>query len=94
MAAHKCGLGELGVVSALFVADDLRGTGVGGRLLDAAVAAIREAGLRPCLDVVAGRSPAATIYERRGWVTVGECRPTWATDVFPPVLAMILPVEL
>lgn len=90
---HIRPVAELAVVSALFTATSVRGTGIGGRLLDTTVAWIHQQGLAPCLDVVQGPSPAAAIYQARGWQIAGEIRPDWLPEQLPPVLAMILPTE-
>lgn len=81
---------ELACVATLFVGDDVRGLGVGGRLLDTAVAVIVESGRTPVLDVVRSHSPAAAIYQARGWTVVGEARPTWLPADEQPVLLMAL----
>lgn len=88
-AGHERPVSELAVVSVLFTAASARGTGVGGLLLDTAVAWIREHGLAPCLDVVPGPSPAERVYRARGWREVGRAVPPWADR---PVVAMILPL--
>jgi GNAT superfamily N-acetyltransferase len=88
MAAHGRPLEELAVVACLFVADEQRGRGVGGALLDAAVADVTARGLGACLDAVNGRSPAVSVYLHRGWELVAECRPYWATTA-APVVAMV-----
>lgn len=90
-AGHARPVDELRVVSALFTAEHVRGTGVGGLLLDTAVAWVRAQGLAPCLDVVQGPSPALAIYRHRGWREVARVRPSWLEDDMPPVVAMILP---
>ncbi|HBX82181.1 MAG TPA: GNAT family N-acetyltransferase [Propionibacteriaceae bacterium] len=83
-------LDQLGLVSALFVANSVRGKGVGGLLFDTAVAAIQARGLAPVLEVVDGPSRAVELYRHRGWEVVGECRPPWAVGLEHRVLAMVL----
>lgn len=79
-------------VSVLFTGTAFRGTGVGGRLLDTAVAAIRASGRTPALDVLPSHSTAVDVYRHRGWVEVGRVRPAWLPDGEPDdVLLMILP---
>ncbi|TQJ10386.1 ribosomal protein S18 acetylase RimI-like enzyme [Lapillicoccus jejuensis] len=80
----------LGCVSAFFVDLDRRGLGLGGRLLDTAVAWVREQGRVPVLDVVQQHGDALAIYRHRGWREVGSARPPWLPDDEPPVLAMVL----
>jgi uncharacterized protein YhfF/ribosomal protein S18 acetylase RimI-like enzyme len=55
------------------VADELRGRGFGGRLLDTAIAFCRRAGQRRlALSTVAGRDAARRLYERSGFRLVSE----------------------
>lgn len=89
-AASGRGPAALACISAFFVDESLRGSGVGGLLLDTAVGWIREQGRQPVLDVVQRHSSALAIYLRRGWRPVGEVRPPWLPDDEPPVLAMVL----
>ena len=84
---------DLAEVSVLFVDHAAWGTGVGGILLRTAVEHIRGEGLRPVLDVVQETENAVRLYERRGWVVVGEARPPWLPDTHRPVLLMTLPDE-
>lgn len=80
----------LGCISAFFVDESRRGLGIGGGLLDRAVAQIREQHRLPVLDVVQLHGNALAIYRGRGWRVVGEVRPPWLPDDEPPVLAMVL----
>jgi ribosomal protein S18 acetylase RimI-like enzyme len=82
---------ELAAVSVLFVDHRVSGRGVGGALLDAAVAFIRESGRAPVLDVVQETRSAVRLYERHGWRVVGEARPWWLPTDHLPVLLMVLP---
>lgn len=84
------GTDELANVSVLFVAQRLRGSGLGGRLLDTAVAWARARGRLPVLDVVQGHAPAVAVYRHRGWQEVGQARPAWLPADQPPVLLMAL----
>jgi GNAT superfamily N-acetyltransferase len=62
-------------VGALFVHPDRWREGIGARLLDAAIAAMREQGYaRAKLNTPAG-APAERFYEREGWRREGE--PRW-----------------
>ena len=81
---------RLAAVSALFVDPDVRGRGLGSRLLDVAVERIRALGRVPVLDVVQEHSVAADLYRRRGWRVVGEVRPHWLPADRAPVLVMTL----
>lgn len=84
---------RLGCVSAYFVDHDLRGRGVGGALLDAAVASVRLRGRVPVLDVTHGSGTAAVVFRRRGWREVGRARPSWLPEGAPPLILMTLPPQ-
>lgn len=90
LRATGSGPGEVACVGALFVDVDLRGTGVGGALLDAAVAWCRQRGRTPVLDVL-DHGAAVEVYRHRGWQVVGSDRPEWLSPGAPAVLAMVLP---
>lgn len=77
-------------VSVLFVAGDRRGSGIGGLLLDTALADIDRRGLTPMLDVVGEDTSAGRFYRRRGWRTVGTARPAWLPDHRPDLAFMVL----
>src|SRR4051794_15655079 len=85
------GTDRLAEVAVLFVALDVVGTGVGGRLLDTAVAWIVASGRRPVLDVVPAHDRAVEVYRHRGWEVVGEVRPVWLAEDFPTLVLMALP---
>lgn len=80
----------LACVSVLFVAEGLRGRGVGGLLLDTAVAWAEERGRLPVLDVVSTHRGAVDVYLHRGWTEVGRDRPSWLPADQEPVLLMAL----
>jgi len=82
---------ELGEVSILFVDHTLAGSGVGGALLELAVAEIRGLGREPVLDVVGEDTKVGLFYRRRGWVVAGHARPQWLPDGEPDVALMVLP---
>jgi len=63
--------GHSGYVWAVGVAANAQGRGVGGRLMDAAEAAIFEAGPNVFLLVTAANAGAQRFYERRGYRRVG-----------------------
>ncbi len=84
------GTDELAEVAVLFVAHDVVGTGVGGRLLDTAVDWIVASGRRPVLDVVPTHARALDVYRHRGWQVVGEVRPVWLAPDFPALVLMAL----
>jgi len=88
LTAH--GLAE---VSVLFVAGGRAGSGIGGRLLETALADIRHRGLTPMLDVVGEDTSAGHFYRRRGWRTVGTARPPWLPDHRPDLAFMLLEDE-
>jgi GNAT superfamily N-acetyltransferase len=83
----------LAEVSVLFVAGDRHGSGIGGLLLDTAMAEIRRRGLTPMLDVVGEDTSAGLFYRRRGWRTVGKARPAWLPDHRPDLAFMLLEDE-
>lgn len=62
----------LALVSALFASVTHRHTGVGRALLGHATQAALDEGLRPMLDVGKTLTAAIRLYERAGWVRVGE----------------------
>ncbi|MCP2265495.1 GNAT family N-acetyltransferase [Promicromonospora thailandica] len=69
----------------LAVAPSARGSGLGGRLLDAVTHAVRAAGVTSVfLNVLGSNTPARRLYESRGWTSSG--RPTRRTDTGQPVL--------
>lgn len=79
------------IVSVLFTATRVRGTGVGGLLLDTAVAWARAHGRVPVLDVIPLHSSALAVYQHRGWQTIGTFRFDWVPEGAPDVLLMALP---
>ena len=83
----------LAEVSVLFVAAGRHGSGIGGLLLDTAMAEIRRRGLTPMLDVVGEDTSAGQFYRRRGWRTVGTARPDWLPDHRPDLAFMLLEDE-
>ncbi|WP_406830765.1 GNAT family N-acetyltransferase [Pedococcus sp. KACC 23699] len=84
-------MSELAEVSVLFVDHATSGHGVGAALLGTAVGFIRDSGWTPVLDVVQETTRAVRLYERKGWVVVGETRPPWLPEDHRPVLLMVLP---
>ena len=81
---------DLAAVSVLFVALAARGLGIGGLLLDTAVAHVRAAGRVPVLDVVPTHAGAVALYRGRGWREVGSFRPPWLAEDRPALLLMAL----
>jgi ribosomal protein S18 acetylase RimI-like enzyme len=62
--------GRVGHVDSFYVLPELRGRGVGRLLMDAAYAAMREAGAETvALEMVAGNDVAQKFYEREGFTT-------------------------
>lgn len=88
---RQTGCDDPAIVSVLFVGTAARGTGVGGLLLDTAVAWARARGRVPVLDVVPLHGSALAVYEHRGWVRIGTARFDWLTDDQPDVVLMALP---
>lgn len=62
----------LGAVARLFVDPARRGRGFGMRLLEASVEATIATGRHPILDVWTELDGAIALYERAGWVRLGE----------------------
>ena len=90
MAGHDRPIEDLGTVSALFLAPEAQGRGLGSRLLRAAVDALRTDGLAPCLDVTHFSRAAEAMYRARGWRRVGGARPYWLPADWPDVSVMVL----
>ena len=94
-AAHGRPVGDLSWVSALFVAEVTRGTGLGRRLLDTVVADIAAAGRAACLEVLPVHAAAAALYASTGWTEAGRVRPAWLRsevgDAGPDVRVLVRP---
>lgn len=75
--------GALALVSALFASVDLRHVGIGRALLGHATQVALDRGLRPVLDVGQALTAAIRLYERAGWVRVGEVVFQLAAGPFP-----------
>ena len=88
--AAAAGTEDLAELAVLFVAAGQTGRGIGGRLIDTAVAWIRAGGRTPVLDVIPTHERALAVYLRRGWRVVGEIRPDWLTDEQPAMVLMTL----
>lgn len=86
------GSADVATVSVLFVDRSAQGTGVGGRLLDTAVAWAREQGRLPVLDVFPSHGAALAVYRHRGWREVGQHHPAWLPEGEEPLLLMTLPM--
>ena len=82
---------DLGIIEVLFTDLSVRGTGVGGLLLDTAVAWLRGQGRTPVLDVVTDHGTAVDVYRHRGWRQVGSIRPPWLPESEADLLLMVLP---
>ena len=63
---------QVGVIARLLVDPGVRRHGIGAKLLDTARSHIVSMGLAPVLDVVAGFSPAVSLYRSSGWMEIGE----------------------
>jgi len=87
----RTGCTEPAVVSVMFVGDGVRGRGVGGVLLETAVAWARERGRVPVLDVVPVPDTALGFYRHRGWVEIGRRWVDWLPADHPHVLSLALP---
>ncbi|SKC82574.1 GNAT family N-acetyltransferase [Krasilnikoviella flava] len=82
---------ELSCVSVLFVGPEAQGRGVGGALLDVAVAHAHTRGRTPVLDVDDRDGVAHAVYLHRGWRVVGEARFDWQREGAPPARLLVLP---
>jgi GNAT superfamily N-acetyltransferase len=91
--AGAAGTDEVAELAVLFVATEVIGTGIGGRLHDTAVAWIRASGRQPVLDVVPVHERAVEVYRHRGWQEIGEVRPVWLAEDFPALVLMTLPAS-
>ncbi len=78
--AHGCDVEELAWVRTLFVAEGVRGHGVGRRLVKTVLADILADGLRPCLEVLSAQQSALALYRSTGWEEVDRTRPAWLRD--------------
>ena len=77
MASWRLVSSDLGEVEDLHVIPEAWGTGVASRLLDAAVAALRDAGAEVALLWVGETNARARrFYEREGWEHDGTSRPS------------------
>ena len=70
---------SLAVVARLMVAPGFRGLGIGESLLETCALYARHLGLTPMLDVVTNLNHAIALYERCGWVRVGEVQSVLST---------------
>ena len=71
-----------GEIANIAVAADARGSGIGGRLLDAALAAARDAGSRTVhLEVRESNVPAQALYASRAFAPVGRRRAYYRAPV-------------
>jgi ribosomal protein S18 acetylase RimI-like enzyme len=88
---------SVGEIHAIHVAVEERGRGVGWRLLNASVAALRAHGLRRAiLWVVEDNAPARAFYERQGWAWDGTRleRPLGGFPDFPAVIEVRYVLDL
>ena len=63
---------QTGYVWALFVIDEAQGRGHGTKLLDAAMAALREAGHRQAFLTTGSGTKAEGFYRSKGWQPMGK----------------------
>ncbi|MCW2927960.1 MAG: acetyltransferase [Thermoleophilia bacterium] len=65
--------GDVGVLYAIYLDPPVIGTGVGRTLLGAAMAHLRDMDVDcAVLDVLPGNTRAREVYERAGWLAIGE----------------------
>lgn len=75
--------GNVLAVDGLVVADDARGTGIGGALIEALLQEARACGYRSLqLEVVDGNDRARALYERLGFLQAGRSRSLLAALFF------------
>ncbi len=67
----------LGVVARLLVHPARRHRGIGRELLTKATAAALSRGLLPVLDVATHFQPAIALYEKHGWLRIGQVKVTY-----------------
>ncbi len=89
VASTALGVESLGLIGAVFVDHRLTGRGIGGALLDHAVAQIRTHGWVPILDVLDEQAVAKQIYQRRGWRAIAVAHPSWAPRNTPVTLMVL-----
>lgn len=63
---------SLAALERLFVAPEARGQGLGDRLVQVAMEEADRLGLRLVLDVMTKDQAAIRLYERLGWIRIGE----------------------
>lgn len=88
---------SVGEIHAIHVTSEERGRGVGWRLLEAAVQALRAHGMRRAmLWVVEANSTARAFYERQGWAWDGTVleRPLGGFPDFPSVVEVRYALDL
>ena len=89
LAQEATGLGvdRLAVLARLLVHPDVRGRGVGRRLVQTATARAHATGRRPVLDVLQSTPAPIRLYESEGWSRLGptslDLRPFGYGDVPP-----------
>ncbi len=92
--AHGCDPSELAWVSTLFVAAEVRGLGIGRRLMQVVVNDALRSGVCPCLEVLPTHPAAVSLYLATGWRVAHRMRPDWLRAVVgeegPDVHVMVL----
>jgi GNAT superfamily N-acetyltransferase len=73
-------VGDLRCVSLLFTGPEARGHGLGGRLLDSVLSAIRAGGRAATLEVVSLNRAAVHLYRAWGWREVGSVSYDWLPE--------------
>lgn len=74
-------INRLGVVARLLVHPDRRRAGAGAALLAQAAGAAVDRALWPILDVAKELADAVSLYERQGWLRIGEATVTFRGEV-------------
>ncbi|WP_435974984.1 GNAT family N-acetyltransferase [Streptomyces sp. Qhu_M48] len=71
---------HVAVLARLFVVQDARKHALGERLMRAATAWAQEHGIRLVLDVMTKDASAIRLYQRLGWVKIGEATHSFGDD--------------
>ncbi|NNN00366.1 MAG: GNAT family N-acetyltransferase [Acidimicrobiaceae bacterium] len=82
---------SLAVIARLMVAPGFRGLGIGESLLLTSATYARQLGLTPMLDVVTSLNHAIELYERCGWIRIGEIESILSTGAILDEFVYLLP---
>lgn len=85
-------IAEIAVLARLFLAPTARGQSLADRLIGAVEERARSLTLKLTLDVMEKDQAAISLYERRGWVTLGRFDHVHSNGERTPAVAMMAPV--